>query len=201
MKTNQRNREMNDSKHGMGGNAMKKSMLAATAGILLAGPAFGGNIEVDQARSRIQVDAKATGHAFTGNLEQYKVRITGDVSSLAPTTCELKWTFDHLKTGDADRDKEMLKWLGGGQPEGSFTFSKFWDDAEGHHAMGTLKIHGVKQTLAFPYSVKREGDWVTIDGTAALNYTDFDLPLIRSMALMTVKPELNIRFHLVGKLP
>lgn len=180
---------------------MKKSMLTAMVGILLAGPVFGENIELDQARSRIQVDAKATGHAFTGNLEQYSARISGDASSLAPTACELKWTFDHLKTGDADRDKEMLKWLGGGKPEGRFTFTKFWDDAEGHHAMGTLNIHGIKKTLAFPYTVKKEGDWITIDGTADMTYTDFDLPMIRSMALMTVKPELKIRFHLVGKLP
>jgi hypothetical protein len=48
--------------------------------------------------------------------------------------------------------------------------------------------------------VKKEGEWVTIDGKAMMNYEDFKLPLIRAMAVMTVNPKLNIRFHVVGKI-
>jgi hypothetical protein len=40
---------------------------------------------------------------------------------------------------------------------------------------------------------------VTIDGTVSMDYENFKLPLIRSMAVMTVDPKLKVRFHVVGK--
>jgi hypothetical protein len=46
--------------------------------------------------------------------------------------------------------------------------------------------------------VKKEGNWLTIDGTATLDYQNFGLPIIRTMAVMTVNPKLTVRFHLVG---
>lgn len=48
--------------------------------------------------------------------------------------------------------------------------------------------------------MKKEGNWVTIDGTAKLDYQDFKLPIIRALAVMKVDPELNVRFHVVGEL-
>ncbi len=163
-------------------------------------PAPAETLQVDATRSRIQVDAKATGHEFTGNLEKYTVTAAGDAASHKPTTLDLTWDFNDLKTGDVKRDKEMIKWLGGGTPKGSFSFQKSWDEKpDGGSAMGTLTIHGISKTLSFPYTVKREGEWVTIDGKVSMDYQNFKLPLIRAMALMTVDPKLVVRFHLVGK--
>ena len=53
--------------------------------------------------------------------------------------------------------------------------------------------------MAFTYTVKQEEDWVTVDGVVPMNYQAFNLPLIRAMAVMTVNPELKVRFHIVGK--
>ena len=92
------------------------------------GPALATPIHVDPARSRIQVDVKATGHEFTGTLEKYTVTAAGDASSHKPTRLELSWDFTDLKTGEPKRDKEMIAWLGGGKPKGSFSFSKSWDE-------------------------------------------------------------------------
>jgi len=158
-----------------------------------------GTLKVDQAKSRIQVDAKATGHEFTGTLSNFTAKISGDDPGLTPTAVSLTWKFSDLKTDEDKRDKEMIKWLGGGAPEGSFTFTKTWTDKGQTHAMGELKIHGITKTISFPYSAKKEGDWVTIDGTASLDYQDFGLPIIRAMAVMTVNPKLTVRFHLVGE--
>lgn len=181
---------------------MAKSLALLTCGMLLAAPsAAADTLKVEKSKSRIHVDAKATGHEFTATLKDYEVKVSGDPSDLAPQTFSLEWTFDHLETGDKERDEQMLKWLGGGKPAGSFKFTKHWDDAEGHHhGMGTLTFHGVSQKVSFPYTVEKDGRWVTIDGTAELNYEDFKLPIIRAMAVMTVKPELHVRFHIVGKL-
>ena len=106
-----------------------------------------------------------------------------------------------VKTGDEKRDVEMIKWLGGGKPKGEFKFEKSWDETpEGGSAQGAVTINGVSKTYGFRYTVKQEGGWVTIDGSVPMDYQNFKLPLIRSMAVMTVDPKLSIRFHLVGKL-
>lgn len=181
---------------------MKLFPLAQLLGLMLciAGAARSATLEVDAGRSRIQVQAKATGHAFTGTLEAYSAKVSGDGGTLAPAAFDLSWNFQDLKTGDADRDTEMIKWLGGGKPQGSFKFVKSWTDKQGvTHAQGTLTLHGVSKTIAFPYTVKKDGNWVTIDGKATLDYQIFNLPVVRAMLVMTVDPQLVVDFHIVGK--
>lgn len=181
---------------------MKKPMSLIMIPLLLGSVSVhGAELQIDKERSRIQVDAKATGHSFTGDLKDYKVKITGDASTSTPASVSVEWDFNDLKTGDEKRDKEMIKWLGGGKPTGTFAFGKSWSDQTGlAHAEGDLTIHGVSKTISFPYTVKREGGWVTIDGTAKLDYENFKLPIIRSMAVMTVDPKLTVRFHLTGQI-
>jgi polyisoprenoid-binding protein YceI len=166
--------------------------------LLLPLPTAADTLKVDKAKSRIQVDAKATGHEFTGTLSDYSAKVTGDSTTLKPTGVDLTWKFSDLKTGEEKRDKEMIQWLGGGAPAGSFTFTKTWSDKGQAYAMGNLKIHGITKAISFPYTVKKDGGWVTIDGTATLDYQNFGLPVIRTMAVMTVNPKLTVRFHLVG---
>ena len=157
-------------------------------------------LEVDKQRSRIQVNAKATGHNFTGTLKDFKATVSGDAASLAPSGFNLSWSFSDVDTDDAKRDAEMIKWLGGGAPKGSFKFTKAWTEKSGAtKCMGDLTIHGVSKTISFPYTAKKDGDWVTIDGKVTFDYQNFSLPLIRAMAVMTVEPKLEVVFHVVGK--
>lgn len=174
-----------------------KSLLATLISLIPV-LASAGTLDIDKAKSRIQVDAKATGHDFTGTLGDYTAKVTGNDATLQPTGVDLSWKFADLKTGDVKRDAEMLKWLGKG-PQGSFAFIKTWQDKGKDYAQGKLTIHGVSKTIAFPYAAKKDGTWVTIDGTVSLDYQDFGLPLIRAMAVMTVNPKLTVRFHLVGE--
>lgn len=158
-------------------------------------------LEVEKEKSRIHVDAEATGHSFTGTLEKYTATVQGNPATTEPDAFNLEWSFKNLKTADDKRDKEMLAWLGGGDPKGKFEFEKSWVDKKGvKHAMGKLTIKGVSKTISFPYTTSKDGDWVTIDGTAKMNYEDFGLPIIRSMAVMTVDPKLTVRFHIVGQI-
>jgi polyisoprenoid-binding protein YceI len=157
-------------------------------------------LKVDKGRSRIQVDAAATGHKFTGTLKDYEASVSGDAATLSPTGFELTWTFSDLDTADAKRDAEMLKWLGGGKPKGSFKFVKCWtDDAGKQQGMGNLTVNGVSKSVSFPFTASKDGEWVTIDGKVSMDYQNFKLPIIRAMAVMTVDPKLVVRFHVVGK--
>jgi len=181
---------------------MKIPSILSTASALLcfANAAHAATLEVDKDRSRLQVDAKATGHTFAGDLRKYTLTAEGDATTNTPSALRLSWDFNDLKTADDKRDKAMLDWLGGGKPKGSFTFVKSWDEkATGGSAQGTLTINGVPKPVAFTYTVKKEGDWLTIDGHVSMDYQDFKLPIIRAMALVTVDPKLVIRFHVVGK--
>ncbi|MGB6222193.1 YceI family protein [Haloferula sp.] len=179
---------------------MKRLIGAALCGMLMMGIAGADTLKVDKTRSRIQVDGRSTGHGFTGTLEEYTARVSGNPVTLRPDAFELSWKFTDLKTEDEKRDKEMIKWLGGGSPTGTFKFIKTWEQDGKDFAQGTISIHGVSKLIAFPYTVKKDGDWVSIDGVATLDYKDFGLPIIRAVAVMTVNPKLTVRFHLVGKL-
>jgi polyisoprenoid-binding protein YceI len=180
---------------------MKNRTLSAIVALLSTlSLAHAATLEVDKGRSRIQVDAKATGHNFTGTLKEYSASVSGDSGSLAPQGFKLEWNFNDLDTDDAKRDKEMIKWLGGGNPKGSFKFTKSWIGKDGsQQAMGTLTINGVSKTVSFPYTAQKDGEWVTVDGKVSMDYRNFSLPVIRAMAVMTVDPKLDVRFHVVGK--
>jgi polyisoprenoid-binding protein YceI len=180
---------------------MKTTTIAAIAGFFCAtAAARSATVEVDTSRSRIQVDAKATGHEFTGELKKFTLKAAGDAATGKPTDLDLAWDFNDLKTADEKRDVEMIKWLGGGKPKGSFAFVKSWNvKPEGGSAQGTLTVNGVSKSVSFPYTVKRDGEWVTLDGKVSMDYQNFKLPLIRAMVVMTVDPALVIRFHVVGK--
>ncbi len=182
-------------------NSMRHQTITTLCGLLItASLAHAATLEVDKQRSRIQVNAKATGHAFTGTLKDYKATVSGDETALTPTGFDLSWDFTNLGTEDASRDAEMIKWLGGGTPKGSFKFTKSWTDKAGKdQGMGNLSIHGISKAISFPYTVKKDGDWVTIDGKANMDYQNFSLPIIRAMAVMTVEPQLEVTFHIVGK--
>ncbi len=177
------------------------SLLLVTVSLICSAKlARAATLEVDKDRSRIQVDAKATGHTFAGDLKKYTLTAEGDAATNTPSALSLSWDFNDLKTADDKRDSAMLDWLGGGKPKGSFTFVKSWDEKPtGGNAQGTLTINGVSKVVGFTYAVKKEGDWLTIDGHVSMDYQDFKLPIIRAMALMTVDPKLVIRFHVVGK--
>ena len=133
-------------------NNMKLRTIATLCGMLCTlSLAHSATLDVDKDSSRIQVDAKATGHIFTGTLKDYKASVSGHAASLKPSGFELTWKFTDLDTDDAKRDAEMIKWLGGGAPKGSFKFTKSWTDKAGRQqGMGTLTIHGVSKTVSFP---------------------------------------------------
>ena len=173
------------------------AMLGTILGSMLVGSAA--TLEVDKTKSKIQVAAKATGHEFTGTLTDYTITASGAEATLKPTALELSWTFKNLKTADDGRDAEMIKWLGGGTPKGSYKFVKMWSKAGVDYAEGTLTIHGVAKTVQIPLTVKKDGDIVTTSGKVEIDYTDFSLPLVRAMLVMTVNPKLTISFTVVGK--
>jgi polyisoprenoid-binding protein YceI len=158
------------------------------------------DLAVDSRNSWVKVDASATGHSFSGSLSKFDAKVSGDPASLVPASATLQWDFSDLKTNDAKRDAEMLKWLEYAKNQkGSFEMTKTWTDSAGKvWAQGNLKFHGMSKAVAFPVTTSKSGDRVKIDGAVWIDYQDFSLPIIRNMAVMTVDPKLKISFHLEG---
>lgn len=58
---------------------MKYQVLTILGGFLIAlSLSQAATLEVDKERSRIGVNAKATGHVFSGTLKDYKATVSGD---------------------------------------------------------------------------------------------------------------------------
>lgn len=162
--------------------------------------ALAADLAVDSQKSWVKVDANATGHSFSGSLSRFDAKVSGDPATLVPSAATLQWDFSDLKTNDAKRDAEMLKWLEYAKNQkGSFEMTKTWTDSSGKvWAQGSLKFHGISKAVAFPLTTSKSGDRVKIDGSVWIDYQDFSLPIIRAMAVMTVDPKLKISFHLEG---
>lgn len=181
---------------------MKLAFLPCLAALFVA-PGLtcsGADLKVDAAQSWVKFNASATGHAFDGSLKKFDAKVSGNPATLEPASASLDWDFSDLDTKDGKRDAEMLKWLDHGKtPKGSFKMSKPWTAKDGKTwVQGNLTIHGVSKTIAFPLTTSKNGDHVKIDGEVWLDYQDFSLPIIKSLAVMTVDPKLKVSFHLEG---
>ena len=180
------------------GRVISFLILVALAGLSARAAAAG--MDVDYARSRVEVGVKSTVDSFTGRLEKYRVSVEWGPSDPLPAKARMSFDFADLKTGDTDRDGAMLKWLGhDSQPGGEFVLGGWRREGTTNLATGELTIHGVKREVAIPVVAgQTNGVWV-VDGEALLDYRDFGLPKIRKALVLTVNPLLRVRFHVVAK--
>jgi polyisoprenoid-binding protein YceI len=164
--------------------------------------ATAGQLEIDPLKSRIEVAVSCTVDSFVGHLEKYQAVIEGDEKAAMPPKASVSFNFADLKTGKADRDAAMLKWLEFEvHPAASFTLTGWQQNGTTNLALGRLTLHGVTVDLQMPVVVKQaDGIW-TISGQANFDYRDFKLEKIRKALLLTVDPKLKVKFQLVGKLP
>ena len=157
-------------------------------------------VDIDPDASRIGIAVRLSMGSFKGVLEKYETRIQLAVGDQSISTAELDFDFSDLKTGNKRRDKDMLEWLDHeNHPKGSFRLEEIAAQGEQLEARGTVTIHGVSKPIAFPVTIAFEGEHVTAEGSAKLNFLDFDLKPIRKMLFITVKPEMIIDFHLEGR--
>ncbi len=161
-------------------------------------------LKVDYTHSKLEAAAKASMHSFTAVVTSYDAQITIDDATHRPTSAKISFDFNAVKTDDTKRDREMLHWLEHDKiPACSFTLSALTPlEANRYTATGKLTLHGQTRDLSFPVSLTHEAATHTysIDGETVLDTRNFALPIIRKFGLLTVKPELTVRFHVQGQL-
>ncbi len=176
-------------------------LLSATF-IGIAARAGAAPLQIDYTQSKIDVAVTATIDSFVGHLEKYQATIDCDAATNLPPKAGVTFDFSDLKTGNKDRDAEMLKWLEyPNSPKATFTLTGWQQSGATNLAVGDLTIHGVKKSIQMPVVAKDlNGDW-DISGEADFDYRDFNLPKIRKLLMLVVDPHLKVMFHLVGKVP
>jgi len=178
---------------------MKVSRLL-TALLLLACvlPAAERPVKIDRSRSFVDVVVVATKN-FTAHLDAYDARMVVDDTGKIKTAV-FAFKFADLKTGNPDRDADMIAWLGGGSPEGRFELGNLAVTPNGQgQASGRLIFHGVTERIEFPVEVTQADGAITVTGETVLDYRHWNLKKIRKALLFTVEPEVKVRFKLTGE--
>ena len=154
-------------------------------------------LKIDRSRSFVDVDVDATKN-FTAHLDAYDAKVgVDDLGKIKNAV--FTFQFTDLKTGNESRDASMIKWLGGGTPEGRFELGNLALTPDGQgQASGRLTFHGVTERIEFPVNVVKADGAYTITGETTINYQDWKLKVIRMALVFTVSPEVKIRFKLTG---
>jgi len=153
-------------------------------------------LKIDRGRSFVDVDVDATKN-FTAHLDAYDAKVTEDAGKIKSAVFTFKFT--DLKTGNKDRDAQMIEWLGGGVPEGRFELGNLAVTPNGiGQASGRLIFHGVTERIEFPVTVTREDGAYVITGETTIDHRNWKLKVIRKAFLFTVDPEVKIRFKFTG---
>jgi polyisoprenoid-binding protein YceI len=156
-------------------------------------------LKVDRTRSFVDVDVKMTVGSFVARLERWDANFTFDDAGKIRTGT-FKFKFADLKTGDPQRDADMLKWLGGGDPEGRFLLGVLAAAPDGQGVVnGNLTFHDRTQRIEFPVQFTRAGDTYTLTGEVTLDYTQWGLKVIRRALVAKVDPEVRVRIKAVGE--
>jgi polyisoprenoid-binding protein YceI len=154
-------------------------------------------LKIDRGRSFVDVDVNATRN-FTAHLDAYEARMdVDDAGKIKGAVFTFKFT--DLKSGNDSRDADMIKWLGGGTPEGRFELGNLALTPDGQgQASGRLTFHGATERIEFPVEVVKAGGAYTITGETTIDYRHWNLKVIRMALLFTVSPEVKIRFKFTG---
>lgn len=158
-------------------------------------------LKLDRSKSYVDVDVKATMRSFVAHLDRYELAVPVDTNGKIKDAL-LTFKFTDLKTGNPERDAEMVKWLGGGEPEGSFDLGllALAPDGQGQ-ASGKLTFHDRSQLVEFPVLVKVRDGAYTVTGKTTIDYRNWGLKKFRKFGLASVDPDVTIRFQFVGTLP
>ena len=154
-------------------------------------------LKIDRAGTFLDVDVDATIN-FTAHLDAYDAKlIVDDAGKIKSAVFAFK--FADLKSGKPDRDADMIKWLGGGSPEGRFEMGNLALTPDGQgQVSGRLTFHGVTERVEFPVNVTKANGNYTITGETPLDYRNWNLKVIRKAFLFTVNPVVKVRFKLTG---
>ncbi len=172
--------------------------LSVASGLLAARQPLG----IDPANSTLSIDVRATGDSFTATLANFTATVAVDAIDPSASTGGVSFRVADIKTGNDKRDRKMNGWFETDRfPEGQFKLSQLIRDgsSDRYRASGILTLHGKEKAVEFPVTIVPSATTWTLEGEAVIDTRDFGLPVIRMFGLLTVDPQVKVRFHLQAK--
>ena len=116
---------------------------------------------------------------FTGIFGDFDGTIIFNPDNLAESRADIRIGLDNIKTGDADRDANIIgpDWFdAAANPDARFETIRFEKgDGDNYIAIGHLTLRGVTLPISLPFTLRIEGDKASMEGRAVLNRLDFGL--------------------------
>ncbi len=183
-------------------NLRTLASLAATLTIALAPLAAAPQkLQVDHTASKVEFVAKATMHSFEGWIEKWDLELSMPEGAELPDVVVFKGDGATMTTDHTKRDGEMHHWMEHEKlPAVEFRLKSFSGTSAARMAEGDLVLHGVTVPVSIPVTLKRDGAMLTISGAITVDTTKFGLPQFRKFGMLSVDPEVNVKFSVTGKL-
>jgi polyisoprenoid-binding protein YceI len=158
-------------------------------------------LTVDSAQSHVDISVKATVDSFVAHLLDFETSLTTAPQTGQITAAVFRFNFNSIKTGNADRDRDMNEWQQTAKfPEGVFTLAALETGSDGRTvARGQLRFHGIEKTVSFPVVIELKKPVITVDGDVTINTRDYGLPVIKKYLFLKVDPVVAVHFHLQEK--
>lgn len=152
--------------------------------------------------TRIAAVCASTVHDFTAEVNAPLVTVETGAGPAGLKSASVLMKFANVRTGDTDRDKDMMKRFDAAtHPDITYTVKTFETDKAGAiTAKGELTWHGVTKEVNIPVTLTRRGDELEVDATFTLDHRDWGMKKVRSMLMLTVDPVLKFTLKLKGKL-
>lgn len=156
---------------------------------------------VDSAQSQVDISVKATVDSFVAHLLDFETSLTTAPQTGQITAAVFRFNFASIKTGNADRDRDMNEWQQTARfPDVVFTLAALEAESDGRTlARGQLRFHGIEKNVSFPVAIELRKPIITVDGDVTIDTRDYGLPVIKKYLFLKVDPVVAVHFHLQGK--
>lgn len=167
---------------------MRPTLPLLLAALVLAGPAWSADKpaakpgavaawSLDKANSKLSYKSEFGGTAFEGGFSRWDAQIAFDPKNLAGSKAVVTVDLGSEASGDKDRDEALPTddWFNIAKfPRATFTTTSFKDLGGGkYQATGNLSVKGIVKPVVMPFTLAITGDTAKMNGTVALNRTDF----------------------------
>jgi polyisoprenoid-binding protein YceI len=163
---------------------------------------FATPIQIDKNESNVFALVQASPpHSFECHPTSYEMQLDVNKETGNLESADYSFSFDHLDTDNKSRNKKMRKWEESEKyPRCTFHLTEVKNSNGNKVGVGDFELHGVKKQIEIPFTetLDENGHYV-LRGTSTINYTDFNLPIIR-LLILSVNPEVKIYINVEGDL-
>ncbi len=158
---------------------MRRALLGALVGLLIAGPAAASTWTVVPEQSRLAFAGSQLGGLFSGEFRSFDAAIRFDPADPASSAIDVSVDVTSFFTGSSDRDGQAARadWFDFAKfPLASFKVKEVRANGDaGFEAVADLSIRGITHEVVLPFTFAVDGDTAKVDGELTIDRTAYDV--------------------------